>query len=480
MTRNDTDTESTVDHVEFGTVEHEDPGAPNDGTWDTFEVDQQEVAFDWGFETPPTVIVEPDEETSVGVHRAIDVSTTGFGSRWFVYDEESDAVDAQWAAFGTAAQSRGHEPVASERQFTPGGPWPTETQELNISSLHDYSQLVDALERIERKGSGRVDVESIGESNEGREIFLATVGEGETDVFLFAEQHADEATGCEALLNLLDQMAAGGNQFDEVLEELTVHVVPRANPDGVEVGDLRHRYNVDPDAPARNGSEGIYTAHDGAGIGWDLNRYHWVDWTESELYQHRPDDYPTNPATEAAILAETIEAIDPLWVADYHNQYHYVSDDDENETGSILWPTAPEAEDDAVMLSKQLCRAIYDDVDSDGYANLSRFPGGDALGIARNSYGAEGIACVLIELRGQTTEFGQKSGGVLIKTAYDMAVSMLTQTTQGTVFDVDPDDADDIPDRGDRYQRTFHPAETEETEAEAEAPDPRDGHICDA
>lgn len=478
MSSNNVRSESEINHVEYGTVEHDDPGPADDSTWDTFEADSATVAFDWGFEEPPTVVIEPAEDTSVGLHRAINVSATGFDTRWMVYDTESAAVDGHWAAFGSASQSRGHEPSASETHIRPGGPWPTETQELNINSLHDYEQLERALERIDRKGGDRITVESVGKSNEGRDLYLATVGDGETDVFLFAEQHADEATGCEALLNLLDTLAAGGKWADDLLEELTIHVMPRANPDGVEYGELRHRFNVDPNAPARSPSEGIYTGYDGAGIGWDVNRYHWFDWTESELYQHRPDDYPENPVPEAQLLVETIGEIDPLWVADFHNQYHYVSDEGENITGSIYWPTAPTADPDAQALSKQLCRGIYDDVDASGYAQLSQFPGGDTRGIARNSYGEQGIGCVLIELRGQTDEFGQKSGGMLIKTAYEMAVSMLERTADESVFDIDTALAEEIPERGDRYQRTYHPSEELAAELEDAELEPDEYHDC--
>ncbi|MDJ1434161.1 M14 family zinc carboxypeptidase [Halostagnicola sp. A-GB9-2] len=470
MSTDNSKRDAEVDHVEYGTVEHADPGSASDDTWDTVEADSATVAFDWGFEEPPAVVIEPTEETSVGLHRAINVSATGFETRWMVYGTESTAVDGHWAAFGEAGQSRGHEPSASEIHVRPGGPWPTETQQLNINSLHDYEQLERTLERIERKGNGRVTVESAGESNEGRDLYLATVGNGDTDVFLFAEQHADEATGCEALLNLLEELAAGG-QWSDLLEELTLHVMPRANPDGVEYGELRHRFNVDPDAPARDESAGIYTDYDGAGVGWDVNRYHWFDWTESELYQNYPEEYPENPVPEAQILVDTIEAIDPLWVADFHNQYHYVSDEGENITGSIYWPTASGADPDAQDLSKQLCRGIYDDVDSQGNTTLTQFPGGDTRGIARNSYGERGIGCVLIEMRGQTDEFGQKSGGQLIRTAYEMAVSMLERTADESVFDVDPAAVEEIPERGERHQRTFHPseelaAELEESETE--------------
>ena len=77
MTTSNSDSDADVDHVEYGTVEHADPGPALDGTWDTYMTDSATVAFDWGFEDSPAVVIEPAEETSVGLHRAINVSATG-------------------------------------------------------------------------------------------------------------------------------------------------------------------------------------------------------------------------------------------------------------------------------------------------------------------------------------------------------------------------------------------------------------------
>lgn len=87
--------------IKTGIVDHDSPGAAEDGTWNTFEVDRQSVAFDEPFESPPVVLIGSTSYTSIGLFRAIDVTEAGFESRWMVYRSTSFAApDAQWVAVG--------------------------------------------------------------------------------------------------------------------------------------------------------------------------------------------------------------------------------------------------------------------------------------------------------------------------------------------------------------------------------------------
>lgn len=87
-------------------------------------------------------------------------------------------------------------------------------------------------------------VTSIGQSYEGREIWLATVTDEATGphhekpaMWVDANIHATEVTGGAAALNLI-QVLLGGHGDDpkitEALRTRTFYVVPRVNPDGVE------------------------------------------------------------------------------------------------------------------------------------------------------------------------------------------------------------------------------------------------------
>jgi hypothetical protein len=324
----------------------------------------------------------------------------------------------------------------------PGGPWITDNQNVSLKRLNDYPQLVKKLEQIEKTSKGMVELEVIGETNEGRDIYLAKIGDPANDaVMIITQQHGNEGMTTEAALRMIQFLSTGSNKAMDILDYLYVLIVARVNPDGAE---MYWRSNVDPAAPDRNTSEGFYTS---GGEGWDINRYHWVtDWTLSTLYQNHPAEYPENPVPESVAVINAFNYYNPLWIADFHHQFTYATDEGDSITSSILWPRNPNVAADVVDLSKQLCVVIYDYMQHYGYSTVTRFPGGTYAGIARNGYGLAGAGSILVELKGG---IGQKQSGMIIKHAYEQMWSIFQATADGSLYGVNPDRSDEIP--TDRY-----------------------------
>ena len=342
--------------------------------------------------------------------------------------------------------------VFASSEIVPGGPWLTDTQNVSLERLNSYPELVMQLQKIERTSKGLVELEVIGTSNQGRDIYLAKAGFPENPaVMIITQQHGNEAMTTEAALKLLKFLSTGSNQAQAILDNLYVLVVARVNPDGAE---LYHRWNADPTAPARNTSEGFYTDYT-SGVGWDINRYHWVtDWEESTLFHNHPLDYPTNPVPEAQAVIDAFNAYSPEWIADFHHQGTYVTDDGDSVTSSILWPRNEEVLESVVILSKQLCVVIMDHMEKFGFSVVTEYPGGTYAGIGRNGYGLAGAGSILVELKGG---IGQKSGGMIIKHAYEQMMAILNATADGSLGSVDPYRADDIPPRGSYYYKDLPP-----------------------
>jgi hypothetical protein len=342
----------------------------------------------------------------------------------------------------------------AESDIIPGGPWITDNQNVSLERLNDYTQLVKRLKQIEKTSKGLVELEIIGDTNEGRNIYLAKIGDpGNDSVMIITQQHGNEAMTTETALKLIKFLSTGNNEAMEILDYLYVLIVPRVNPDGAE---MYWRYNVDPDAPARNTSEGFYTDYT-AGIGWDINRYHWVtDWTESTLYQNHPVEYPENPVPEAVAVINAFNNYQPLWIADFHHQGTYVTDEGESVTSSILWPRNKNVAPDVVDLSKQLCVVIFDHMQQFGYSTVTLYPGGTYAGIGRNGYGLAGAGSILVELKGG---IGQKQSGMIIKHAYEQMMSILQATADGSLYSVDPDRSDEIPTDRNYYYKDLPPEE---------------------
>ncbi|SFS74350.1 M14 family zinc carboxypeptidase [Halostagnicola kamekurae] len=345
---------------------------------------------------------------------------------------------------------------ASPEDMTFGRSWPDD--EESLEAFHDYEELMDELRWLEERTLGSISIRSIGTSNQGRSIPMASAGKGDIDVLLCSQQHGHEPTGTETLLRLLKRLSAEyghGGPLLQALEEVTVHAVVRANPDGGEP-DVFTRFNVDEDAPFRDPDEGLYTAYSQAGIGWDINRYHWFDWTESELYQNRPEEYPENPVPEAQAIVDVVEELDPLWMVDMHNQLTYRTDDGDIVSNSVYWPTHEDVPDETRRLGKRLCRAAFEEADRFGNATVTSYPGGNQLGIARNSHGVAGVACMLLETRGH---MGQEALGRRIRNEFAIVTRLIEATADGSLFEIDPALAEDIPERGERYNTDLPPTD---------------------
>lgn len=281
---------------------------------------------------------------------------------------------------------------------------------------YDYEGLLDELERIERSSQGSVSLAFAGESLEGREIPVASVGNGETDVFIDTEQHGNEPTGTSAAVEVLRSLGSGGNNVRGVLDALTVHMMLMVNPDGAE---RNQRVNADGVDPNRN--------HD---------------------YQPGSED---NPSPEAQAMIDAVDEIDPLWVADLHTQTgDYIDDDDNSVTASNYWPIASGVPEDAQDLSKQMNWAMYDEVSQYGYANITQYPGGTNPAIARNAYGLQDRGSVLLEATGQADDRGPRMEGMMIRLMNEEVTTLLEGTVDGSLFDIDPNNAEEIPERPSR------------------------------
>ncbi|NPC41664.1 M14 family zinc carboxypeptidase [Nocardioides sp. zg-1230] len=124
--------------------------------------------------------------------------------------------------------------ATADPPHNPGGPCIQPDQNVSLSSVAGYRDVVRELDRIERTSQGRVSVASAGTSGEGRDLLYATVGDGPTTFWLHARIHGNELHSTEAVLQILDHLASGDPRARLIRERLTVIVIPMYNPDGAE------------------------------------------------------------------------------------------------------------------------------------------------------------------------------------------------------------------------------------------------------
>ncbi|PSL08262.1 zinc carboxypeptidase [Haloactinopolyspora alba] len=328
------------------------------------------------------------------------------------------------AAVTAVATGLGLGAVASaDPTTTPNGPWVEDSQHVSLERLHTYDELTRELRKLERRSQGQLELSSIGTTNEGRDIWQAELGTGPTKVLYVTQQHGDEPLTTEAALATVKQLGTSkASWVRDILDEITLRVIVRANPDGTE---RYQRQNVDPDC------SGQYCE---PGVGYDMNRFHdpAVD----------PED---NPVPESAAVQAMFRDWRPDITVDYHHQGSYVADDGSLITTSVMWPLNPEVDPAVVDASKQVAVTAYDSISAYGHGEVSQYPGSTIPGIARNSFGLQGSASLLVEFRGG---IGQKSSGYLMRQGYVAMMAIAQAAADGTLADVDPARADDIPPRG--------------------------------
>jgi hypothetical protein len=296
------------------------------------------------------------------------------------------------------------------------------TPDYLISPRPSPEELRRALSRIARASDGRVRLGSIGRSNEGRSIRLASVGHGRTRLLYVTQQHGDEPLGTPAAVQALWVLGVANGPWQRWLRgRVTVDVVVQANPDGAV---RRQRFNHDPTATGPFAEPGV---------GYDINRFH-----------NPLTPIEDNPVPESRAVLRLWHATRPAVVVDYHMQGRYAQPDGRETTASILWPTSPLTAAGPVTRSRQLAVRNYDALTLLARANVSRYPGTDYEGIARNAYGILGSASLLVEL----SDLPADRVDFQIRTALVSMIATAQAAADGSLRLIDPTGTDAIPPRG--------------------------------
>ena len=106
---------------------------------------------------------------------------------------------------------------------SPGGPCLEPGQQVSLSSIPTYEEVVRQLRSIEASSQGAVEVASAGQSGEGRPLLYATVGDGPDVFWLQARIHGNELHSTEAALQVLKYLGSSGSpEARRIRDALTV------------------------------------------------------------------------------------------------------------------------------------------------------------------------------------------------------------------------------------------------------------------
>ncbi len=109
-----------------------------------------------------------------------------------------------------------------------------------------HSDILPLIEQLKDKDI--FNVSKVGESAEGREINLISVGNGKKKIFLWSQMHGNEPTATAAIFDIFNLFLAD-NDFIEfkknLFEKTTIHFLPMVNPDGAELFQRRNIFEID-------------------------------------------------------------------------------------------------------------------------------------------------------------------------------------------------------------------------------------------
>ena len=249
--------------------------------------------------------------------------------------------------------------AADYSKFTTPGLAKAQITHSDIAPLISYYQQQNWLE-----------VTELGRSVEQRPVYLLKIGHGERKVLAWSQMHGDEPTATAAIFDLLaiidaqqQQHAATGKGGPAWLDEISLYLIPRLNPDGAE---RNSRYNA---------------------LGIDVNR-----------------DALALQTPEGQLLMQAAKKIKPHYGFNLHdqNRYHGAGDNKKPATISLLAPAYNEARqiNPSRHAAMQLISAVKPLLDKAIPEQLGRYDDEYSMRSFGDTFSGMGISTVLVEAGG--------------------------------------------------------------------------------
>ncbi|WP_442781103.1 M14 family zinc carboxypeptidase [Arthrobacter sp. FX8] len=291
--------------------------------------------------------------------------------------------------------------------------------QITTSKLATYDQMVSFLKDQDARQPA-MELEVIGQTVKGRDIHLVKYisDPAKPTILYLTQQHGNEQLTTEGALEFVKHLGTGKSAG--ILDGVNILIVPMLNADGA-MGDV----NFSLDDYLAKGDRHL-TRYNAEGV--DLNRDHVAK---------------VQPETQA-LHNNVMRKYRIDYMIDLHHQGTRAERDGKLVSGSILYPTTPNADPSVVEKSKRLGAVVFNNVDSTGWGHLGRYQGGSAETISRNGISVEyGIATLLFEMRGMSDHYldgyalGQRSNGYLIKQTVTTLASTAAAIADGSIADAD-------------------------------------------
>lgn len=183
------------------------------------------------------------------------------------------------------------------------------------------------------KGKLPIELQSIGKSEKGRDLWAAKLGKGEKSILFVGAHHGREWMTTSLLMKMLEEYATAykqkqrmGAYSPQILDEVSIWFVPMINPDGVSIqqGNLSGLSFIEKIAVWQmNGYRFDWVRWKANAKGVDLNRQYPAGWNEVQADSHRPyyqfyKGRKPLEAIEVQALVIFTKTVKPLIAVSYH------------------------------------------------------------------------------------------------------------------------------------------------------------------
>ncbi|NLM75147.1 MAG: hypothetical protein GX187_03525 [Clostridiaceae bacterium] len=296
--------------------------------------------------------------TEVGFDHNTEETNTGEVSGTVSENSETDQSEFNVDYVTEPAPSSGPEPTPVPKPTPAPSPEPYQdsaSKPIDVSGIvnpyvpYTYDQMIAESQKLFEKYPEIIALDSIGSSVEGRELLLIKMGTGEKKIILCGSHHAREYITSSYLMKMIEEYArvySSGSKFGNydvknLLDQVTLYVVPMVNPDGVNLVNNGLDSVADKEAVQTMALVKPNYREWKANInGVDLNRQYPAHWEEKYDNVGVPasENYKgTAPATEPEVQAmmKLTEENDFILAASFHTKGNCIFWADEGTVDKI-------------------------------------------------------------------------------------------------------------------------------------------------
>lgn len=400
-------------------------------------------------------------------------------------------------------------------QSTPNGPYIEDNQNISLSSYMSNKELTAKLEKLAASSNGKMKLEIAGYSNlapdgyqteadKGEPIYVAKFGDNDPNkkrILITAQIHGNEQIGAEAAIDLIQKLSSNGKEVEEILENVSIWIMPRINPEGADNQyegkwyPTRYTHQTwlpeniglptNTVAPWYYNSDGSERAQNNDGRvvygipGYDQNRDYNpnLDFRVEDQELSKVASFLNSKSTnnsnyggfyvtaEARTVTSVFQQFKPdVYVDVHHRGFNTVSDED-NRSVPVQFAAVVanpykdpftgeqyEVDEDVLKLAKQVnaLSALTLQKGQSHFGAVQKYPDVNLPGTALGAFALNDASIMLIEIKGQSQTLGQKQSGMLKETVTQPLMAVFKGLSDGSIYGVDTKVYDEIPESSNR------------------------------